>query len=267
MKKKFMIQIIALPAFADNYIWMILNTQTKTALAVDPGDSTPVIKALAHYQVRLAGILVTHHHGDHIGGINALIQAFNVSVYGPEKEKIPHCNDTLKEGDRFFVEAIGLEFSVLEIPGHTLGHIAFVTEIKNQTHLFCGDTLFAGGCGRLFEGTPQQMYQSLTKLKQLPPETLVYCAHEYTLSNLQFALAVEPDNISLHSRMHAVQTLRKNLQASVPSLLKAELETNPFLRCENPTIKKNAETHAKTRLNDAIEVFRVIREWKDGFRV
>lgn len=253
------LMIERIPAFTDNYFWLFHQPGERAALVVDPGDAAPVELALARYNLDLAGILVTHHHADHIGGIGKLLQGRDVPVYGPAS--IDQVSRPVAEGDS--LNLAGTTFNVMAVPGHTLNHIAFFA--PEEPLIFCGDTLFAGGCGRLFEGTPQQMWRSLSRIAALPAETRVYCAHEYTESNLRFACAVEPDNTALKNRAKTVHRLRLSGEATVPSTLAEELATNPFLRAGNDAVRQAAMGHAGRSLGDAAEVFRVIRQWKDQF--
>ena len=223
------IQYIAI--FDDNYIWLLVDEESQTAVAVDPGDSAPLLDYLSAHNLTLTDILITHHHADHIGGVLDLKQHFQLEVYGPKLENIQVVTKELVEGDIVTIETMGLSFAVIEIPGHTLGHIAYY----NQEHaiLFCGDTLFSAGCGRIFEGTPAQMYASLQKLQNLPIDTAVYCTHEYTLANLKFAESVEPGNPAILNRVAEVTKLREQGLASLPSTIDAEQQFNPFLRCDS----------------------------------
>ena len=246
-------------AFSDNYIWLLYQTGSREAFVVDPGDAAPVEKALQAKNLSLHGILVTHHHPDHVGGIDALTQQRDIPVFGPSS--IEQVTDPVSEGSNF--EILGTAFHVIEVPGHTLDHIAYIA--GDEHLLFCGDTLFAGGCGRLFEGSPAQMWHSLARLVQLPGDTRIYCAHEYTQANLRFAAAVEPENPELTKRIQRVSELREKKRATVPSTLVEELHTNPFLRVDQPTVKAAAEQRAHHALNGPSEVFRVIRAWKDNF--
>ncbi|MDB5805749.1 MAG: hydroxyacylglutathione hydrolase [Betaproteobacteria bacterium] len=255
-----MIQVVPIPAFQDNYLWLIHNDRQATV--VDPGDAAPVIDYLTQHGLELASILVTHHHGDHIGGLPVLTQKYpGIPVFGPAGEKIEQLTQRLKQGDRITLPHLGLSFEVLDIPGHTAGHIAYLGDGR----LFCGDTLFAGGCGRVFEGTMPQMRASLAKLKSLPGETLVFCAHEYTLANLKFARAVEPDNPLLAEREVQDKASRAASRPTVPSRISLERDTNPFLRWDAPQVV----AAAKKRLGHAgaspDEVFTAIREWKNSF--
>ena len=256
-----MLTVIPIPAFNDNYIWLILNPENHHAAVVDPGDATPVRAYCDQNNITLSAILITHHHPDHAGGVNELVKQYNTPVYGPAHEQIPHCNHPLTEGDSISIEALGISFDVIDIPGHTSGHIAFY----GNGWLFCGDTLFSGGCGRIFEGTPPQMYDSLTKLKKLDPSTLVFCGHEYTVANLEFALAVEPNNTLLVKRMSDAKNTRKEGKPTLPSTIKLELDTNPFLRAHCDDIKAAAEDYSGTPLTSDVDVFAAIREKKNNF--
>ena len=228
-----------IPAFSDNYLWLLDNGSN--ALVVDPGDAEPIIEALEARQLTLDYILTTHHHPDHIGGVDRLIQRYHCEVIGPQSQYIPQVTRQVCEGET--LSLLGVEFDVLEVPGHTLDHIAYFAAEPNPFNhpvLFCGDTLFAGGCGRVFEGTFPQMRTSLAKLRQLPPNTLIHCAHEYTQANLAFALAVEPENLTLKQRVEEVATQRERNIATVPSPLSIELATNPFLRYDTEAVMQIA---------------------------
>ena len=258
-----MLQVTPVRAFTDNYIWLIHSPRdARQVVAVDPGEAAPVERALAERALTLSGILITHHHGDHVGGVAGLLRERAIPVYGPASESVPGNPTRLHEGDHVELPSLGLEFTVLDVPGHTAGHIAYV----GHGALFCGDTLFSGGCGRLFEGTPEQMHASLSKLAALPAETSVYCAHEYTLSNLKFGLAVEPNNVDVSRYLDRCRELRARDEATIPSDIRRERNVNPFLRCEDKTVKQAAEAHAGRALHSDTEVFAVIRQWKDGFR-
>ncbi|RTL34407.1 MAG: hydroxyacylglutathione hydrolase [Rhodocyclaceae bacterium] len=252
-------QIIPLPAFRDNYIW-VLRTESH-AVVVDPGDAEPVLRYLADEGLSLEAVLVTHHHSDHVGGLSALLAASPVPVYGPARENIAGISHPVAEGGEVRLPGIDACFKVLDIPGHTAGHVGYYGEGT----LLCGDTLFAAGCGRLFEGTPAQMYASLNKLAALPGDTRVYCTHEYTLSNLAFAAAVEPDNTAVAERIAASEALRAADQPTVPFLLAGEFDTNPFLRSDAPAVIRQAEAQAGHALTTPVEVFAAIREWKNRF--
>lgn len=266
-------EITALPAFSDNYIWVIRSQSGNHngpdyVAVVDPGEAAPVLDYLHKTGSVLCAILITHRHADHIGGVNELLRHAEVPVYGPaaEQDKITMLTHALREGDSVSLPALGLELAVLDVGGHTLGHIAYLGEIDAQPVLFCGDTLFAGGCGRIFEGTPQQMFNSLGKLAILPADTRVYCAHEYTQSNLKFALAVEPGNAALKLRSQEVDRLRAEHRPTVPSLLGTELATNPFLRWHSPEVMAAARKFSgNDTLQDPVGIFTAIREWKNIF--
>lgn len=261
-------QCIVLPikAFNDNYIWALTSNENNNLVLVDPGDAQACITHIEANNLVLSDILVTHHHNDHVGGIKKLLEYaqtkfWSVTVYGPAIENIELLDITLKENNTVNLASLNCQFKVLDLPGHTKGHIAY----HDDEHLFCGDTLFSGGCGRLFEGTPAQMHQSLTKLANLPPATLVYCAHEYTQANLNFALAVEPENVELQRYDKTVSVLRQNNQSSIPTNIGLELLINPFLRTDKSSIKLAAQKHSQQLLTTDIEVFTVIRRWKDNF--
>ncbi|KHK65692.1 MULTISPECIES: hydroxyacylglutathione hydrolase [Pseudomonas] len=255
-----MIQITALPAFTDNYIWLLQDHSTQRCAVVDPGDAAPVQHWLdAHPDWILSDILVTHHHNDHVGGVAALKNATHATVYGPASENIPARDIAL--GDNAKVNVLGLDFDVYAVPGHTLGHIAYY----HRGLLFCGDTLFAAGCGRLFEGTPEQMHHSLSRLAALPEDTLVYCTHEYTLSNLKFAAAVEPTNPDVVARLEKVNQQRGQGIITLPSTLALEKLTNPFLRTTETSVKQKADERNGQRNQTPSEVFAALRAWKDKF--
>jgi len=255
-----MVKIDPIPAFDDNYIWLLSNRESGSAAVVDPGDEAPVLESLRERGLNLEAILITHKHGDHVGGVGALREAFpGAEVYGPLHEKIRGITRPLKQGDRVRLTGTGAEFQVLDVPGHTEGHIAYY----DGGVLFCGDTLFAAGCGRVFSGTPEQLYESLRRIAALPPETLIYCAHEYTLDNLGFARWVEPDNPDLLDRQTETESLRARNRPTVPSTLRLELRSNPFLRTDQPVVVVAAERYAGKRLGRGAEVFTMIRNWKD----
>jgi len=253
--------LAALTAFADNYIWMLHDGAR--ALVVDPGDATPVHAALDRLNLELAAILVTHHHGDHIGGVDALRTRLTGEVFGPAHERIPKPYTPLVEGDT--VQVLGLQFKVLDVPGHTAGHIAYAQiDVSTSPLLFCGDTLFSAGCGRLFEGSPAQMVTSLAKFAALPTDTQVCCTHEYTLSNLRFAAAVEPGNAQRAAYEVRCRALREQGQPTLPSTIGLELQINPFLRCTEPEVVAQALTQGASA-RDAVSVLATLREWKNGF--
>lgn len=258
-----MTRIIPIPAFTDNYIWLL--RQGTAAVAVDPGDATPVLAYLAQEGLALTAILATHHHGDHVGGIPALLARFPVPVFGPAHESIPGRTRALVEGDTVTVPGLPVTLAVLDIPGHTSGHIAYVGDVDGTPSLFCGDTLFAAGCGRVFEGTPAQMWASLAKLAALPDATHLYCGHEYTLANLRFALAVEPGNADIAARQAREQAKRERNEPTLPGTLADERRTNPFLRAPVPGVRAAAERRAGHALAGDADAFAVLREWKNAF--
>lgn len=254
-----MFDVIRIPAFKDNYIWLL--RKGSSAAVVDPGDARPVLEVLEREGLSLTSILVTHHHLDHQGGIADLLEQFPATeVFGPMNESITGMTRPLRGGETISLPALGAEFRVMAVPGHTLGHLAYL----DQERLFCGDTLFAGGCGRVFEGTFAQMLDSLTRLAALPESTAVYCAHEYTEANLRFALAVETGNRRLQSRVNEVAVARAKGQATVPSTLALEKATNPFLRCSEPEVIASAQRR-NAQACHAVEVFAALREWKNSF--
>jgi hydroxyacylglutathione hydrolase len=257
-----MIKIDALPAFSDNYIWLLQDPEQRRCAVVDPGDAAPVEAWLAaHPGWQLSEILITHHHFDHVGGIERLKASSGARVLGPANEKIPGRDLALSEGDQ--VTLLGHTFKVIEVPGHTLGHIAY--HQADQHWLFCGDTLFAGGCGRLFEGTPQQMHTSLSRLAALPEQTQVYCTHEYTLSNLRFAATVEPLNTQIAQRLQHVSQSREAGQISLPSSIGLERATNPFLRSAEAAVSATLTARDGVKQRSNVEVFAALRTWKDTF--
>lgn len=259
-----MLDITPINAFSDNYIWMIASADGNEAFLVDPGDGKAAQDALDKAGLRLAGVLITHHHPDHVGGLDALLSKTNVPVYGPNNPAISQINQRVNEGDRLTV--FGVEFAVMEVPGHTLDHIAYYSADAGQTPvLFSGDTLFAGGCGRIFEGDPAMMCQSLLSLCNLPESTLIYCAHEYTLGNLDFALAVEPENKQLSERIEFDQQRRNNNTPTVPSTLAMELATNPFLRCDQADVITAVQDRLSQGAKEQKHVFAAVRAWKDNF--
>jgi hydroxyacylglutathione hydrolase len=263
------LSVLALPAFNDNYLWLI-HDGTHAAV-VDPGDAAPVLAALATHKLSLTAILLTHHHADHVGGVPALLQHGRVPVFGPSKEAIAQVTQPLAEGDTFTVPGLDLDFSVLDVPGHTCGHIAYVRRVADaglpgRRWLFCGDTLFAGGCGRLFEGTPAQMAASLGKLAALPDDTQVFCAHEYTLANLRFAREVEPENGALQERIAVESAKRERAIPTVPSSIGLEKSTNPFLRYAEPAITGRLVAAGRLAPGAApVAAFAALREWKNTF--
>ncbi len=254
--------VVPLPAFSDNYIWLLHNGED--ALVVDPGDAAPVQAALQAQQLTLRAIVLTHHHGDHTGGVAQLRQASGCRVLGPAREPLPEPVERVHAGQP--VHLLGLPWQVLEVPGHTAGHIAWYSPaLGSDGAVFCGDTLFSGGCGRLFEGTAAQMHASLQQLAALPAKTAVFCAHEYTLSNLRFALAVEPDNVALQQYQHRCQQQRDRGQPTLPSTIGQELAINPFLRCTQPAVQRSAHAFDPATAPTAAAVFATLRAWKNVF--
>ncbi len=254
-----MTTVTPISAFLDNYIWLLHGE--RDAVLIDPGDAAPCIEFLETRKLSLLAILVTHHHRDHVGGIAELAARYRMRIYGPAREHIPALTDPVAEGDRIAFAELGLELSVLDTPGHTLGHISYY----GGGRLFCGDTLFGCGCGRLFEGTPAMMTESLSKLIQLPDNTEIYCAHEYTINNISFARSVDGENPALLERERFARLRRKESLPTLPSTLALEKATNPFLRCNEPALVRAAETRLKRPARDAVEVFAVLRQARDVF--
>ena len=255
--------LLPIPAFSDNYLWLLHDG--KQAIVVDPGQAEPVLSVLAQHQLQLQGILVTHHHADHVGGVQALREATGAPAWGPAYEQLPEPITRVQGGDT--VNLLGGPWQVIDVPGHTSGHIAFYSaRALPQPVLFCGDTLFSGGCGRLFEGTPAQMQTSMDALAALPGNTLVCCAHEYTLSNLRFAQAVEPNNQELAQYLQRCQTLRSQGQPTLPSTLQTELAINPFMRTRAADVIAAAVQHdSQTRPQEPASVLATLRQWKNVF--
>ena len=254
-----MIEVIPLRAFKDNYGWTLRDAGV--AAVVDPGEAQPVLGYLASENLRLVAILATHHHQDHVGGIAELLQRHPVPVYGPRGEPITTLTHPVGGGDRVVLKELDVSFEVLDIPGHTRAHIAYY----GANMLFCGDTLFACGCGRVFEGTPQQLHASLERLTTLPDETRVYCGHEYTLANIAFAKAVEPDNAALLEREASDAQLRREDRPTLPSTIGREKATNPFLRVARPAVIQSANKYLGRRISDPAGVFAALRQWKNQF--
>jgi len=250
-----MLEILPIPAFRDNYIWLLSNG--RSAVLVDPGDAGSAISALKDRQLTLDAILITHHHSDHIDGVTELLKRWSATVYAPKREHYTFPHTAVAEGSRVDLDSLQIQFTVMEVPGHTLGHVAYY----GANCLFCGDTLFSGGCGRLFEGGPRQLFDSLQRFAALPPETRVYCAHEYTEINLSFARRLDPDNPMLTARLKEVTELRKQGRPTLPSTIGTERETNPFLRCDTPAIQRAAGITSEK----PVDVFARIREMRNNY--
>jgi hydroxyacylglutathione hydrolase len=255
-----MIDVLPIRALSDNYIWCLMKTANRCCVIVDPGEAEPVLEMLSTHQLKLTGILITHHHWDHTQGIAKIVDNFKVPVYGPAREAVYGVTDHLHDGNQITLDDLDLTLQVTHIPGHTLGHIAY----HGHGLLFSGDTLFTGGCGRIFEGTVEQMYTSLTTLAALKETTLVYCGHEYTTANLKFAQLVEPNNLDIQQRISEVSKLRKQDLPTVPAPLSIEKLTNPFLRCTEQDVIKAAQAHSGRKLVTPQEVLEVIRGWKNN---
>jgi len=267
-----MLQIYPIPAFNDNYFWLIQPSASEpAAYIIDPGQAEPVIQALDYYKLDLKGILITHHHHDHIDGALELSKIYNIPIYGPDSAKIPIITHKLTEGDK--VQLGPLTATVLMLPGHTLDHIGYYLDTTaqgakidiGQSRLFSADTIFAAGCGRLFDGSAAQLFQSLQRIAQLLDDTLIYCAHEYTLSNIRFARTIEPENTDLAARQIAEEYKRQQNIPTIPSTVLLEKRTNPFLRCHLPTIKQQVEQLTKRTLVTECDVFTSLRQLKDHF--
>ncbi|MDP3705380.1 MAG: hydroxyacylglutathione hydrolase [Legionellaceae bacterium] len=263
-----------IPIFQDNYIWLIINPKNKSVIAVDPGDAKPLLHFLKENQLLLDAIFITHHHADHTGGISELLNHFSVNVYGPKSENIAGVSHPVSEPDLFALSSVNKSnhsetaimdsvsvVEVLDLPGHTLGHIAYYI----PGHLFCGDTLFSAGCGRIFEGTPEQMFRSLQKIRALPNDTNIYCTHEYTLQNLKFAQTVEPSNQKIRNKLQGVLELGRSNIPTLPTLLRIEKQVNPFLRCHVKEVVFHVEQHFGLKFSDSVHVFQYLREWKNHF--
>ena len=251
--------VVPLRAFNDNYIWTIRDA--RYAVVVDPGDAQPVLDYLATEKLELLAIVLTHHHNDHIGGVARLIAGRTIPVYGPHDPRVPEATQRLTDGESITLPHFGITLTVLTVPGHTSSHIAFYSD----SLLFCGDTLFAAGCGRLFEGTPAQMHASLDKFMRLPDHTHVYCAHEYTLANLRFAKVAEPGNQAVIDWEARARAQREVDLPTVPSTIGLERAANPFVRCSEPGVVASASRHAGKALNDPVSVLAAIRDWKNHF--
>ncbi len=257
-----MFKVTPVAALKDNYVWLIQQDAEKRVAIVDPGDAAPVLTTLKETGFDPEAILITHHHWDHVNGIQALVNHYTIPVYGPDTESFHGKTNGLTEGDEVKLTALNASFTIFDVPGHTAGAIAYY----GHGMLFSGDTLFTAGCGRLFEGTAEQMYLSLTKLAELPNDTKLYCGHEYTLSNLRFAEMVEPGNTDIKTRIQTTQRLRENGLPTVPDIMATELLTNPFLRTDVPGVIAAAESYAGKPLSGGAEVFGAIRAWKDSSR-
>jgi len=254
-----MLSIKPIKAFSDNYIWLVSTNEG--SIVVDPGEANQILKLIESRDIDLKGILITHHHYDHTNGLEEILKHKKVEVYGPNNN-IDFINKRVSEGDE--INIIGLKFKVIEVPAHTLDHIAFVHEDESMPFIFCGDTLFSGGCGRVFEGTFEQMFSAIQKIKKLPLNTKIFCGHEYTTSNLEFACAVEPSNKYIEKYLDEVKEKVSLGESSIPSMLETEYKINPFLRCDNEFIKDRInDKFGET--NSEIEIFTALRKWKDNF--
>ncbi|MBB71532.1 MAG: hydroxyacylglutathione hydrolase [Legionellales bacterium] len=256
-----MVDVVAIPALSDNYIWLLVDRGQNACAAVDPGQAEPVLEYIAAEGLHLTALLITHHHWDHTNGIPKIHEQHDIPIYGPMFEQIRGVTHGLEENTELSLDGLGVHFRVINTPGHTDGQIAYY----GGGMVFTGDTLFSGGCGRLFEGTPAQMHNSLHKLANLPDDTLLYCGHEYTLKNLEFAKLVEPDNAAIDKRIVEVKALREQGLPSLPSTMGVEKQTNPFLRCHVPAIQQAAMDYAGEELVEDADVFAAIRQWKDNF--
>ncbi len=259
------IRIHAIPAYTDNYIWLIEHNSGE-AVVVDPGDEKPVLEVLQEKNLTLVAIIITHRHWDHVDGIKPLLNYYPVPVYGPHSKRIPQVNHPVSEGDQLcFFSENPLTLSIIDVPGHTKEHIAYLEHSTEHCILFCGDTLFAAGCGRLFDGSHQELCRSLIKINQLPESTQIYCSHEYTLANLRFAQAVEPDNTAIENRIKIEQEKRDKQQPTLPTNLKLERETNPFLRFQQTSVTRAINQFWETTWSEQEDLFGALRRWKDKF--
>jgi hydroxyacylglutathione hydrolase len=257
-----MLDVRPIPAFQDNYIWLLRGSDPRAVAVVDPGDAAPVLALLAAEGLTLSAILATHHHADHVGGVPRLVAETGAPVFGPGRERMPAEWTRLGGADRVRLPALGLEFEVLDVPGHTAGHIAYY----GHGALFCGDTMFSAGCGRLFEGTPEQMLASLDAFARLPEQTRVFCGHEYTLANLRFAMTVEAGNADIEAYARQASEWRASGRPTLPSTIGLEKRVNPFLRSRHENVKLSAERRAGRALPTPVAVFAEVRSWKDTFR-
>ncbi len=264
-------QVVPIPAFTNNYIWLCINKRTGTAIVVDPGDGLSALEGVVSHKVQVSAIFITHHHLDHSAGIEALTQGLSaqdktvkqpIPVYGPKQEWIPAVTHQLSHFDTVHVPDFE-PFNVMCVPGHTKGHIAYYN--PGIGILFCGDTLFAGGCGRLFEGTPERLLKSLQQINALPADTKIYPAHEYTQKNLAFALTVEPQNLDLQKRYQEICALRQKNLPTAATTLSVERKTNPFLRTASPAIIRHVSTQLGRRDLNEVDIFATLRGWKDSF--
>lgn len=256
------LNVTALPAFNDNYIWLIDNGAN--AVVIDPGDAAVVMTELQKRALSLSAILLTHRHDDHISGVSRIVAEYDAPVYGPKNDDIPFVNHPLQEGDPLTIDALGLSLTILDVPGHTRGHIAYYSRMRRW--LFCGDMLFGAGCGRMLEGTPEMMIASLAKFTALPDETLVFAAHEYTLANLKFALEIEPDNPDIRKRIRDDSARRDKKQPTLPSTIGLEKKTNPFLRNSEPDVLKRLLSLGMIKSKNTVDAFAAMREWKNIYR-
>jgi hydroxyacylglutathione hydrolase len=256
-----MLEIIPLPALKDNYIWLLKNKASRHVAIIDPSEAEPVLNLIDSERLIPIAIMITHHHWDHVGGIPGITEKYDIPVYTPKTESVAGSTNPVGEGDIVALPELNLELKILDVPGHTLGAVAYYA----KGMVFSGDTLFTAGCGRMFEGTPAQMHASLAKFNSLPDDTLLYCGHEYTLSNLQFAANVEPDNKAIQKRLMLARRIRDKGEPAVPATLKIEKKTNPFLRCEEMSVINAACEHSGKKLDKPDEIFAAIRHWKDNF--
>lgn len=254
-------EIVPFPALRDNYIWLLKNSASRHVAIVDPGEAGPLLKLIDNENLIPIAILITHHHWDHVNGIINITRNYNIPVYTPKQESVPGSTHPVGEGDKVSLPELETEFEILNVPGHTLGAVAYYTD----RILFTGDTLFTAGCGRLFEGTASQLYQSLLRLAAFPDDSLIYCGHEYTMNNLKFAARVEPENGMIQERLNAARATRAREQATVPATLAIEKQTNPFLRCEKTPVISAAERYVGKTLDNPTAVFNVLRQWKNHF--
>lgn len=254
-------QLTAIPSYQTNYIWLIRDTDTHTAWVVDPGDERPVVEYLTAHSLKLSGILITHKHWDHVNGLPGLTARYSVPVYGPHNAPVREIDHRVGEGD--IIDLGYIRFEVLETPGHTDDHIVYYSE--QQKMLFCGDTVFSAGCGRLFDGTLESMYQSIMRIRSLPDETAIYCAHEYTVQNVEFALAVEPANDALVSYSHWCRRELQQRRPTLPTSVHLEKQINPFMRCDVDGVQNMAARRVNGVTGKPFETFKVLREWKNRY--